>query len=139
MQQPPSYLPLIFALKDLRIKYFPNQFDSPKEFSRSACLVRGDTVLEIPNDVTTDTFLKNETFEPLPPDPMAPLLLLELPLLPEDVLIAMRGIFAFGPRDIELAKKCAFHSLKLNNQCTLAKQLLQLLTENKDPRIPFGK
>jgi hypothetical protein len=58
---------------------------------------------------------------------------------PEDTLIAVRGVFAFGPGDDELARQCAIHSLKRNRDCTLARQLLQLLSDdNTDPRIPFS-
>lgn len=139
MQQPPSYLPLIFALKDLRIKYFTDQFNSPQEFAHSACLVRGDVILKIPDDETVVDFLKNEPSASLPDDPMAPLLRMEMSQWPEDTFIAVRGIMAFGPGDTITAKKCALHSLKLNNDCTLGKQLLQLLSEKIDPRVPFGK
>jgi hypothetical protein len=138
-QESPEYIPLIFALKDLRIQYYTGQFNSPGEFSRSACLMRGNTVLEMLDDTMINAVLKNEQPEPLPPDPLFSLMLKDLADWPEDTRLAVRGIFAFGPGDKELAKQCALHSLKLNNQCTLAKQLLQLLAEKNDPRIPFGK
>lgn len=137
--QHPKYLPLIFALKDLQIRYYPAQFNSPEEFSRSACLLRGDSILPMVEDADIEARLRTARVTELPPDPMASLMRLDMSDWPDDAFLAVRGILAFGPGDDKLATECALHSLKLNRNCRLARQLLQLLSDEKDVRIPFGE
>jgi hypothetical protein len=134
----PKYIPLIFALKDLRIRYNPEQVNSPAEFSRSTCLVRGDSVLARADDAVVNARFRTVPLRELPTDPMDALLRRETPGWPDDAFLALRGVFAFGPGNDPLATQCALHSLKLNRDCTLARQLFQLLSEEKDPRIPFS-
>jgi len=138
IQSRPSYLPLIFALKDLRVRYYPEQVDSPEQFSRSACLMRGDSVLPAIGDAAVEARLSGGPQRPLPPDAMETLIRRDLPGWPEDAFLAIRGIFAFGPGNNALAEQCALHSLQHNRRCTLARQLLHLLSDGNDPRVPFG-
>ena len=132
----PEFLPLIFALKDLRIRFHPSQFGTPAEFSKSACLVRGDQALTSGNEAQRRQWRASPLPAPLPEDPLAAMMLKELSQWPADALLAVRGIFAFGPGDVVLARNCALHALSLNPDCTLALQLLGLLEQKVDPRIP---
>jgi hypothetical protein len=68
-----EYMPLIFALKDLRIRYYPDQLNSPVVFTRSTCLLRGDAVLPSVDDSVVDSCVRHELSD-LPPDPMEALM-----------------------------------------------------------------
>lgn len=134
----PSYYPLILALKDLRIRFYLSQLNSPREFSRTACLLRGDSVLPAADDGVVELHVQSTTAEP----PR----LLGLPATalkascrgwPEDTLVAMQGIYFYGPGNDTLANVCACHALRLNRECMLARQLLKLLLEKADLRVPF--
>jgi hypothetical protein len=134
---PPEYIPLIFALKDLTIRYYPDMAGSP-DFSKAACLMRGGTVLSKVDDNTVDAYLQGGPFNPPESNPMDEMMRkMEFSAWPDDSFVAVLGIFAFGPGDVERAKVCARYSLQLNRDCTLARQLLQILSEKTDPRIPF--
>jgi hypothetical protein len=132
-----SYLPLIFALKDLRIRYFRGQLESPEEFSRSTSLMRGEVELTTGSEAQKTAWRQITPDGPLEEDPMAVLLLKDLGQWPQDAFIAMRGILAFGPGNDVLARQCALHALKLNPDCRLALQLLALLSQKQDVSIPF--
>ncbi len=134
----PEYIPLIFALKDLTIRYYPDKADSPKDFSLTAALMRGKTVLPVIDDAAVEAQLKDGPFQPPEANPMDELMRkMEFAAWPDDAFTAVLGIFAFGPGDVEHATACARYSLQLNKDCKLARQLLQLLAEKTDPRIPF--
>lgn len=134
----PEYIPLIFALKDLTIRYYPSKAGSPKEFSAAACLMRGETILAKVDDNAVDAHLNAGPFDPPESNPMDEMMRkMQFSAWPDDAFLAVLGIFAFGPGDTERATVCAHYSLQLNKDCTLARQLLQLLSEKTDPRIPF--
>lgn len=134
----PSYLPLLFALKDLRIQFYPDQVGAPVEFSRSACLMRADTVLPVMEEAAVEALLQKGPVSPPPADPADALMRAGCPGWPEDALVALRGITAFGAGSIPIAETCALHALQINRSCTLARQLLQMLSEKQDPRVPFS-
>lgn len=134
----PSYIPLIFALKDLRIRFYPKKVDSAADFSSSACLMRGDTPLPAVDDVIVERLLEKGPYDPPLRNPLDDMMRqAECSDWPDDAFIAVLGIFAFGPGDIERATACARYSLQLNKDCRIARQLLYLLSEQTDQRIPF--
>ena len=89
-------------------------------------------------DDVLDAQLRLAPLKELPADPIASLMRMDMPGWPDDTFVAVRGILAFGPGDDKLATECALHSLRLNRDCMLARQLLQLLSTDQDPRIPFS-
>lgn len=135
---PASYLPLIFALDDLRIRFHPDEIATPAEFSRSASLVRGDTPLPEADDATVESRLRAAGIVPSPETDAADMALrFSCPGWPEDALVALRGIVSSGAGAKAMALSCALHALTLNRHCTLARQLMRMV-DGSDASSPVS-
>lgn len=131
-------LPLVFALKHLRIVYHDDELGSPAEFSQSARLLQGTREIPMANDAGIDRTLGDKSPGALPTGVELQILQMSCPGWPEDVVFAFEGITAFGAMDLNRAKACAKHALSNNRDCRLARQLVKLLSAKTDVRCPFG-
>jgi TPR repeat protein len=131
----PSFLPLIFALRNLRIRFYPALLTSGVEFSRSASLVEGDRVLPSSDDAEVGAFMKATPPSVPLKEPGWEMLRMACPGWPDVALIAVHGITLFGARAEAEATLCVWKALSAQNDCMLARQLLKLLSLTDDPRL----
>jgi hypothetical protein len=136
-----SFLPLIFALKGLEIGYFPSLLSKPGSFSDLASLLRNKDPLPAGTQLQRDAWRAEarSASQPKPAHPMElELLRRSLPNWPADAMYAVQAITVFGAGDGKAARQIALYALRLNNHCTLALQLLTILTDGPDPRVRAG-
>lgn len=130
-----QYLPLIFALEHLRIR-----FNRSGDIAREICLVQGTCDIPAASDEQIDAWWRLNQYPggTIPHDIELQLLTAACSGWPEEASIAFAGICSFGAGDLKRAAACARHAILQNPQCTLARQLVKLLTAKGDPRKPFG-
>ena len=125
--------PLIFALKHLRLEW-----DSDKP-TASARLMQGDREIPPVPEARVRIFLSQAVpVGKLPEDFELEMLEIMMAGLPREAKLSFDGISKFGAKRTEDAARCAYEALRLNEDCTLARQLLSLLIVKSEVRCPFG-
>jgi ankyrin repeat protein len=129
-------LPLIFALKHLHIRAPDPMLGALA--AQPIRLMQGERKVPLAGDEQITAFLKQPCSGTLPEGTELELLRLSCQRWPEAALMAFAGITAFGAGNLDRARACAKHSLSLDPQGTLARQLVRLLSTTAEVRCPFG-
>lgn len=131
-------MPLIFAMKHLQIVLDDSLKPSPHDFSKFARLKQGEREIPAASDADFDAFSKEVCEGSLPEGVELQMLTMACGGWPEDAALAFAGISAFGAKQVGRAKACAHRALTLNPNCTLARQLVKMLSAKNELRCPFG-
>lgn len=126
-----TYLPLIFAMRHLRIR-ITGEAD--------ACLMQGDRELPTPDDGRVREFCEGPEHAggTLPEGVELRILQMQCPGLPGHVAYAMAGVVSFGARDLKRAAACARHAWAADPAGKMARQLVGLLLARQETRLNFG-
>ncbi len=103
-----NYLPLIFAMRHLRIRFSPGG-----DITQNACLVQGDRVVPPANDARIEEFVTGTEHAggTLPEGFELQMLTMQCQGWPEPAVISLAGIVSFGAKDLRRAAACARHAL----------------------------
>jgi len=131
-------LPLRGPLQHLEVRYHVEHLAAPAELSRSTKLMQGDREIlkatGLPAEAALALFRKTTIPTAGPRSEELEELRKSLPDWPRDLLIVLAGLSAFGDRDDRKAAACCVQALNIEPACTLAFQLLKLISAKSEVR-----